>query len=147
MARGGGVPGDRDASTVRLPDYLRPLMDRDSEPARPFIDLLSSAWVRHVSLTSPSEQHPSADAAAAPAGDLPSAAVVTIAPGLDVMRVEHSLVGDAADTDTAAGTALRRLIDAIPAPDWHVASTLRADIQHWLSRRSVAGDLLRDVYG
>ena len=38
------------------------------------------------------------------------------------------------------------MLDAVPPTDWHIVSTVRADSQHWLSRRPVATDLLRTVY-
>jgi hypothetical protein len=82
-------------------------------------------------------------------GNVPSVWVV----GRGGETLAHVLTADRAlgdvllGADSAAGAALRRLVDAIPAPDWHIASALRAEVQLWLSRRPVGDNLLRAVYG
>lgn len=131
------VVEEPDLDTQPLTQYLAPLLDTDAAAARPFVDLLASATV------SAFRPQVAAEAAEQASQDW---MVVTTGIRPDVELMEQVLAG-VLSGDGEVGRALHRLVDAIPARDWHIASTLRADVQHWLSRRAVAGSLLQAVYG
>jgi hypothetical protein len=136
----GKIPGERESSSMTLSEYMDALVNSDTEAARPFVDLLSSSWVRAIPL------HRDEDPSAAAAEGAAAVWIVSASATPDLVLTEWALAGVDRRTDSEAGAALRRLADAIPSDDWHVASTLRADVQHWLSRRPVGNDLLRTVY-
>ena len=125
-----------DLDTQPLMQYLTPLLNADAEAARPFVDLLASATV--------SAFRPEADVDAA---EKPSVDWMVVTTGIRPDVEDMQRVLGHAPSREEVGQALRRLVDAIPPRDWHIASTVRADVQHWLSRRAVAGSLLSDLYG
>jgi hypothetical protein len=127
---------------MTLSEYMDGLVTNDTTPARPFVDLLSSSWVRAIPLHPDEEDPGDAPTEGTAAGWIVSASAMS-----DLVLTEWALAGEDRRTDSEASAALRRLADAIPTDDWHVASTLRADVQHWFSRRPVGNDLLRAVYG
>src|SRR3954468_18535941 len=60
--------------------------------------------------------------------NVPHAWVVHRGPRPEVQEIDDALV------TSAARQALRQLLDLVPAADWHIVSTVRSDLQHWLSR-------------
>ncbi|TKJ29883.1 hypothetical protein [Blastococcus sp. CCUG 61487] len=116
-------------------DYLADLITDETEPARPFVELLGGRVVTAEPLNPVHDEELALDALT-----VPHAWVVHRGPRPDIQDIDDALItGDARH-------ALRRLLDAVPPADWHVVSTVRADLQHWLGRRPVSNGLLRAVY-
>ncbi|MGR7027243.1 NACHT domain-containing protein [Geodermatophilus sp. URMC 62] len=115
-------------------DYLTDLLTEETEPARAFLELLGGRIVAAEPLD-PAHNDPTVDPLS-----VPHAWVVHRGPRPEVQAIDDAL------TTEVARHALRRLLDAVPPADWHIVSTVRADIQHWLSRRPVGPDLPRSVY-
>jgi hypothetical protein len=115
-------------------DYLTDLLTDDTEPARPFLELLGGRIVVPEPLDPAHADDPTVDPLA-----VPHAWVVNRGPRPEVQEIDDALV------TTAARQALRQLLDLVPAADWHIVSTVRADLQHWLSRRPVGTEPLHAV--
>jgi hypothetical protein len=121
--------------TRSLRDYLADLMNDETEPARPFVELLGGRVVTAEPLDPAHDAELALDALT-----VPHAWVVHRGPRPDIQDIDDALItGDARH-------ALRRLLDAVPPADWHIVSTVRADLQHWLGRRPVSSGVLRAVY-
>ncbi|MCW2898259.1 MAG: hypothetical protein JWO67_524 [Streptosporangiaceae bacterium] len=132
----GAIDLRKDRKSGRsLRDYLTDLLTDESEPGRPFVDLLRAREVGVELLDSTRDGDQSIDTIT-----LPHAWVVHPGARPDAQLVDNALAS------AAARRALRQLLDAVPPEDWHIVSTVRSDIQYCLSRRPVGGDLLRAVY-
>jgi hypothetical protein len=116
-------------------DYLTGLLIDDTEPARPFLELLGGRLVILEPLDPSHAEDPTVDPLT-----VPHAWVVHRGPRPEVQDIDDAL------TTSVARHALRQLLDLVPPADWHIVSTVRADLQHWLSRRPVGTTPLHAVH-
>lgn len=127
-----GVSGDLPAGSPSLTTYLSTLLT-DTDPARAVVEGLTASQLGQEHLKVPDL------AAAESVGDV---AWVVGSVAQDSAHLERTLLDANSQKLSTAGDGICQLIDAIAAPDWHIAHTVRTEIQHWLSLRTVDARLL-----